>query len=41
MSNEYSHLKEVFEIEDVYSFSLGHFEDMYERCKCSKNGKTL
>ena len=28
MSNEYSHLKEVFEIGDVYSFSLGNFEDM-------------
>lgn len=28
MSNGYSHLKEVFEIGDVYSFFLGHFENM-------------
>lgn len=28
MSNEFSHIKDAFDQDDVYSFSLNHFEDM-------------
>ncbi|WP_144282156.1 hypothetical protein [Chryseobacterium echinoideorum] len=28
MSNEFSHLKDVFDQGDIYSFSLNHFEDV-------------
>ena len=28
MSNEFSHLKDTFDLNDVYSFSLKHFENV-------------